>query len=151
MPVGAVAISTQSSLASLPAMLTACRKLGISGASAEFALPLCVALFRATGPAMNLAVAIYVAKLTGVTLSPAILVAGAIVAAITEISSPSCPARSALSRRWGRWRWRWGADRAAGAAGGGGHAARHHPHRRQCGDGCGGGRADRSRQAGEEA
>jgi Na+/H+-dicarboxylate symporter len=111
MPVGAVAISTQSSLASLPAMLTACRKLGISGASAEFALPLCVALFRATGPAMNLAVAIYVAKLTGVTLSPAILVAGAIVAAITEISSPSCPARSALSRRWGRWRWRWGADR----------------------------------------
>lgn len=91
MPVGAVAISTQSSLASLPAMLTACRKLGISGASAEFALPLCVALFRATGPAMNLAVAIYVAKLTGVTLSPAILVAGAIVAAITEISSPSLP------------------------------------------------------------
>jgi Na+/H+-dicarboxylate symporter len=91
MPVGAVAISTQSSLASLPAMLTACRKLGISAGSAEFTLPLCVALFRATGPAMNLAVAIYVAKLTGVTLSPAILIAGAIVAAITEISSPSLP------------------------------------------------------------
>lgn len=90
-PVGAVAISTQSSLASLPAMLTACRKLGVGQASADFVLPLCVALFRATGPAMNLAVAIYVAQLTGTPLSPAMMVAGVIVAAITEISSPSLP------------------------------------------------------------
>jgi len=90
-PVGAVAISTQSSLASLPAMLTACRALNIRPASADFALPLCVALFRATGPAMNLAVAIYVAKLTGVALSPSMLAAGVIVAALTEVSSPSLP------------------------------------------------------------
>lgn len=90
-PVGAVAISTQSSLASLPAMLTACRKLGVGQASADFVLPLCVALFRATGPAMNLAVAIYVAQLTGTPISPAMMVAGVIVAAITEISSPSLP------------------------------------------------------------
>lgn len=90
-PVGAVAISTQSSLASLPAMLTACRKLGIGSASADFVLPLCVALFRATGPAMNLAVAIYVARLIGMPLSPAMLAAGVIVAALTEVSSPSLP------------------------------------------------------------
>jgi Na+/H+-dicarboxylate symporter len=90
-PVGAVAISTQSSLASLPAMITACRNLKIAQASADFTLPLCVALFRATGPAMNLAVAIYVAKLTGVVLSPTMLAAGVIVAAVTEVSSPSLP------------------------------------------------------------
>jgi Na+/H+-dicarboxylate symporter len=90
-PVGAVAISTQSSLASLPAMLGACRKLGIGQASADFVLPLCVALFRATGPAMNLAVAIYVARLLGMPLTPTMLAAGVIVAALTEVSSPSLP------------------------------------------------------------
>ena len=69
-PAQAVAISTQSSLASLPAMLAACRSLGLRETSADFVLPLAVAMFRATGPAMNLAVAIYVAKLTGVALTP---------------------------------------------------------------------------------
>jgi Na+/H+-dicarboxylate symporter len=39
-PVGAVAISTQSSLASLPAMLTACRKLGV-GRPARISSCLC--------------------------------------------------------------------------------------------------------------
>jgi Na+/H+-dicarboxylate symporter len=53
LPVQAVAISTQSSLASLPAMLAACRKLGVSETSADFVLPLAVAVFRATSPAMN--------------------------------------------------------------------------------------------------
>ncbi len=56
LPSQAVAISTQSSLASLPAMLASCRKLGVGETSADFVLPLAVALFRATSPAMNLAV-----------------------------------------------------------------------------------------------
>lgn len=90
-PVGAVAISTQSSLASLPAMLNACARLGVRPATAEFTLPLCVALFRATGPAMNLAVAIYVARLLGMPVTPTMLAAGVIVAALTEVSSPSLP------------------------------------------------------------
>lgn len=89
LPVQAVALSTQSSLASLPAMLAACRRLGIADANAEFVLPLAVALFRGTGPAMNLAVAIYVARLTGVALSPAVLAAGTIVACLTTLGAPS--------------------------------------------------------------
>ncbi len=89
LPVQAVALSTQSSLASLPAMLAACRKLGIGDASAEFVLPLAVALFRATGPAMNLAVVIYVARLTGVPLNPALLAVGVIVACLTTLGAPS--------------------------------------------------------------
>jgi Na+/H+-dicarboxylate symporter len=91
LPAEAVAISTQSSLASLPAMLGTCRDLGVRQVTADFVLPLSVALFRGTGPAMNLAVAIYVAKLTGVALTPGILAAGVLVAALTEFGAPSLP------------------------------------------------------------
>ena len=91
LPVQAVAISTQSSLASLPAMLAACRRLGVSETSADFVLPLAVAIFRATSPAMNLAVVIYVAHLTGVALSPAALAAGIAVAMLAMLGSPSLP------------------------------------------------------------
>jgi Na+/H+-dicarboxylate symporter len=91
LPVHAVALATQSSLASLPAMLIASRKLGAKDSSAEFTLPLAVALFRATGPAMNLAVAIYVAYLTGVALTPMTLAAGIAVATITTLGAPSLP------------------------------------------------------------
>jgi Na+/H+-dicarboxylate symporter len=88
-PAQAVALSTQSSLASLPAMLAACRQLGIRDTSAEFVLPLAVALFRATGPAMNLAVVIYVARLTGTMMTPSLLGAGAVVACLTTLGAPS--------------------------------------------------------------
>lgn len=91
LPAQAVAFSTQSSLASLPAMLAACRQLSIREASADFVLPLAVAIFRATSPAMNLAVAIYVAKLTGVPLTPWTIAAGAAVAIVTTAGSVSLP------------------------------------------------------------
>ncbi|MCB2074928.1 MAG: cation:dicarboxylase symporter family transporter [Novosphingobium sp.] len=91
LPAQAVAISTQSSLASLPAMLAACRKLGIRESNAEFVLPLAVAIFRATSPAMNLAVVIYAAELTGVPLSPGVLAAGVGVAVLLSLSTVSLP------------------------------------------------------------
>ncbi|MXO65049.1 dicarboxylate/amino acid:cation symporter [Altericroceibacterium endophyticum] len=91
LPAQAVALSTQSSLASLPAMLASCRTLGIRETTSDFVLPLAVAIFRATSPAMNLAVAIYVAKLSGVPLTPATIAAGAAVALITTLGSVSLP------------------------------------------------------------
>lgn len=91
LPAQAVAFSTQSSLASLPAMLAACRRLGIRETSADFVLPLAVALFRATSPAMNLAVVIYAAALTGVELTPIALAAGIGVALLTTLGSVSLP------------------------------------------------------------
>jgi Na+/H+-dicarboxylate symporter len=91
LPVQAVALSTQSSLASLPAMLGACNRLGVARSSAEFVLPLAVALFRATGPGMNLAVCIYVAKLSGVALTPNVLAAGVAMALLTTIGTVSLP------------------------------------------------------------
>jgi Na+/H+-dicarboxylate symporter len=91
LPVHAVAISTQSSLASLPAMLAASRKLGVRDSTADFVLPLAVAIFRATSPAMNMGVAIYAAHLTGVALTPAALIAGVLVAFLVSLSSVSLP------------------------------------------------------------
>ncbi len=95
-PAQAMAISTQSSLASLPVMLVSCRALGLRDTTGEFVLPLAVALFRATGPAMNLAVAIYVARLAGIELSPLLLATGVGVALITTIGSVSLPGAISL-------------------------------------------------------
>ncbi|MEO5867147.1 MAG: cation:dicarboxylase symporter family transporter [Sphingomonas sp.] len=90
-PAQAVAISTQSSLASLPAMLEASEQLGAPPATAGIVLPIAVAIFRATSPAMNLAVALYVGHWLGVPLSAGALAAGVCTAAITTMGSISLP------------------------------------------------------------
>jgi Na+/H+-dicarboxylate symporter len=91
LPAHAVALSTQSSLASLPAMLDTSRRLRLREETAEFVLPLAVAIFRATSPAMNVAVAIYVAHLAGVQLTPTAIAAGVAVAFVIAIGSVSLP------------------------------------------------------------
>jgi len=91
LPTQAVAISTQSSLASLPAMLAGARAMGVPVATAGVTLPLAVAILRATGPAMNFAVAIYVATWFGVPLNAATLATGALVAMLTSLGSVSLP------------------------------------------------------------
>ncbi len=90
-PAQAVAISTQSSLASLPAMLKASAALGVAETEAGITLPVAVAIFRATSPAMNLAVALYVAHFLGMTIGPGQLAAGVATAAITTMGSVSLP------------------------------------------------------------
>ena len=91
LPAQAVAISTQSSLASLPAMLASARRLDVSENVADFVLPLSVAIFRATSPAMNLGVAIYVAHLFGIELGLPAMLAGLAVAFMISIGSVSLP------------------------------------------------------------
>jgi Na+/H+-dicarboxylate symporter len=90
-PPQAVAISTQSSLASLPAMLEAADRLGLPKRNADVSLPLAVALFRATGPAMNIAVAIYVAYWLGVDLGVGSMIAGVAVASVASYWAVSLP------------------------------------------------------------
>ena len=87
----AVAISTQSSLASLPTMLAAARLIGTRDEVADVTLPLAVALFRATGPAMNVAVAIYVAHWMGYDITTAGMIAGVAVAAVASYGAVSLP------------------------------------------------------------
>lgn len=91
LPPQAVALSTQSSLASLPAMLRAVESMGMPVARSGVVLPLAVAIFRFTGPCMNVAVAVYIAHVFGVVLSPAQLAAGIAAAAITTLGAVSLP------------------------------------------------------------
>ncbi|MDI6623409.1 MAG: cation:dicarboxylase symporter family transporter, partial [Brevundimonas sp.] len=91
-PAQVVAFSTQSSLASLPAMVEQARlALGVSTPTAGLVLPLAVAVFRITSPVANLAVVIYVAHLHGVDLGPAAWVAGGLTAIAISIGSVGLP------------------------------------------------------------
>jgi len=87
----AVAISTRSSLASLPAMLTAVRSMGVSERVADVTLPIAVALFRATGPAMNVAVPFYVAHWLGYEPTLAQMIAATAVGAVMSYGAVSLP------------------------------------------------------------
>ena len=91
LPAQAVAVSTQSSLASLPAMLDSSSRLKLREETSEFTLPLAVAIFRATSVAMNLAVALYVAHLAGIEVSWPLMLVGIGVAVIISVGSVSLP------------------------------------------------------------
>ena len=86
-----IAISTRSSLASIPAMLVASRRLGASERVTAVTFPLIGALFRPTGPAMNIAVAFYVAHWLGLEPSLAQIVAAVAVASIISFGAISVP------------------------------------------------------------
>ena len=86
-----VAISTRSSLASLPAMLTAVRGMGVREQTADVTLPIAVALFRATGPAMNTAVAFYVAHWLGYEPTLGQMIAATAVGAVMSYGAVSLP------------------------------------------------------------
>jgi proton glutamate symport protein len=90
----AVAFSTQSSLASLPAMLRASAKMDIPVAASGVLLPMAVAVFRATGPAMNLAVAIYIAYWYGIELTPMQMALGVAAAATTTMGAAGIPGQA---------------------------------------------------------
>ncbi len=72
-------------------MLEGTRALGVPVRVAGVTLPLAVAVFRATGPAMNLAVAIYVARWFGVELTFGTLATATVVATLTSLGSVSLP------------------------------------------------------------
>jgi len=92
----ALAFSTQSSLACLPAMLRAANGLGVPVAASGVVLPMAVAIFRATGPAMNLAVAIYIAYWFGIELTPMQMALGIAAAATTTMGAVGIPGQASF-------------------------------------------------------
>ena len=92
----ALAFSTQSSLACLPAMLRAAGKLDVPVAASGVVLPMAVAVFRATGPAMNLAVAIYIGYWFGVEMTPGVLALGVAAAATTTMGAVGIPGQASF-------------------------------------------------------
>ena len=92
LPAQVVAISTQSSIATLPAMVTAATvSLRVPNAVARLVLPMAVSIFRVTSAPANLAVVLYVAHLHGVALGPAQLATGVAVAFAVSIASVGLP------------------------------------------------------------
>ena len=87
-PTQAIAFSTQSSTGSLPVMLVSARKLGVRIETADTVLPLAAALFRVTGPAMNIAVVIFIADVLGLHLGFGAFAAGVAIATFASISAP---------------------------------------------------------------
>jgi Na+/H+-dicarboxylate symporter len=92
LPPQAVAISTQSSLASLPAMLeSAEQRLGYPKQVNALVLPMAVTLCRLTSPVQYLTSAAFIAWAYGVDLSATQLVAGAVLAVVISLGSVGLP------------------------------------------------------------
>lgn len=93
LPVQAVALGTQSSLATLPVMVAAAGRLGVAPGPAGIVLPLAVSLFRASSGAANVAVAVYLAHLHGVPMDVGTLALAAIVAVPVSLGAVGLPAQ----------------------------------------------------------
>jgi len=91
-PAQVVALSTQSSLASLPAMLEgADRKLGYPEPVTALTLPMAVSLFRLTSPVQYVTSAAFIAWAYGIDLSAAQLLTGALLAVVISLGSVGLP------------------------------------------------------------
>ena len=91
-PAQAVAMSTQSSLASLPAMLqVAQRKLGIPLPIASLVLPMAVSLFRLTSPIQYIGVAAFIAWAYGIEIGPLQWATAVVLAVVVSLGSVGLP------------------------------------------------------------
>lgn len=93
LPAQTVAMTTQSSLASLPVMMSAAPSMKVDRANAGIVLPLAVSLFRAASAAANVAVAVYLAQIHDVPVTSMSLVIGALVAAAVSVGAVGLPAQ----------------------------------------------------------
>ncbi|MEO8367550.1 MAG: dicarboxylate/amino acid:cation symporter [Pseudoxanthomonas sp.] len=92
LPAQVVAASTQSSLASLPAMLdVAQRRLGYSPQVTALVLPMAVSLFRINSPVQYVSAAAFIAWAYGIDLSAAQLATGAGLAVIISCGAVGLP------------------------------------------------------------
>lgn len=91
-PAQIVAASTQSSLASMPAMLeSAGSRLGYPAHVTALVLPMAVSLFRLTSPVQYVTSACFIAWAFGMDLGAAQLVAGALLAVVISLGSVGLP------------------------------------------------------------
>ena len=97
LPAQVIAASTQSSLATLPAMVdSAQNRLGCPPAVTALVLPMAVSLFRMTSPVQYIGVSCYIAWIYGVDLGPAQLAVGAALAVVISLGSVGLPGQVSL-------------------------------------------------------
>jgi Na+/H+-dicarboxylate symporter len=93
-PAQAVAVSSRSTMAALPAMIDAARTLGLAESVVVFVVPLAAVTVR-VGSAVGQTVAVlFAARLFNVTIEPAHLVAILIVTVLTTFTVPGIPGGS---------------------------------------------------------
>lgn len=91
-PAQTIAASTQSSLASLPAMVESARtRLGYPLAVTSLVLPMAVSLFRITSPVQYIGVAAFIAWAYGIDLSAAQYAAAIALAVVVSLGSVGLP------------------------------------------------------------
>ncbi|MDO6414327.1 cation:dicarboxylase symporter family transporter [Sphingomonas sp. BIUV-7] len=93
MPAQAVALGTQSSLATLPVMIEAVGSLGLRRETTGIVLPMAVSLFRAASAAANVAVAVYLSHVYHVPMGVGGLVLAAAVAVPVSLGAVGLPAQ----------------------------------------------------------
>lgn len=92
LPAQAIAASTQSSLASLPAMIDSARtRLGYPLQVSSLVLPMAVSLFRITSPVQYIGVATFIAWMYGIELGPLQLAMAVGLAAVISLGSVGLP------------------------------------------------------------
>lgn len=91
LPAQAVAVSTQSSIASLPAIYDGAEALNLPESVSRVVLPLAVSIFRITSPCANIAVVLYVGHLHGIAPGPLALAAGVLASLAAAVSTGGLP------------------------------------------------------------
>jgi Na+/H+-dicarboxylate symporter len=91
LPAQAVAVSTQSSIASLPAIFDGAERLGLPEATSRVVLPLAVSIFRITSPCANIAVVLYVGHLYGMEHSALAYLGALLAALVAAVSTGGLP------------------------------------------------------------
>ena len=91
LPAQAVAVSTQSSIASLPAIYDGAERLGLPEATTRVVLPLAVSIFRITSPCANIAVVLYCGHLYGMDHTALAYLGGLLAALVAAVSTGGLP------------------------------------------------------------
>ena len=95
LPAQIIAVTTRSSMAALPAMLTSSeRTLGLPRPVTSFALPLAVSTFRPNGSVSWVVMALFAAKLYGVDIGTAEIATLAVTSVLMSFSVPGIPSGS---------------------------------------------------------
>lgn len=96
-PPQVVAASTQSSLATLPAMIAAAEgPLAVPPRVAGVTLPIAVSIFKVTSATMNLAVVVFIAHVLGLPIAAGTLIAGLVVALLVSFGVAGLPGASSF-------------------------------------------------------
>lgn len=95
-PAQGIALSSRSSLASLPPMIEEAERIRLPDTVTGFILPLSVSVFRASGPIGSVVGVLFLAHLYGVDLGGAQLATVATTASLLSLSTPGIPGGSII-------------------------------------------------------